>query len=100
MCDPKLPEGTQVEVRYNVQIDNETGRVQRYDTFALLFSDNVPVAAGRCHLNPKDQPVRKTGRHKAIGRAVQAYRRPDKATIIGVEIDGVMYRIPEIGSNV
>jgi len=99
MTDPKLPEGTRVEVRYNVVTD-QTGRVERYDTFALLFSGDEPVAAGRTHLAPGDQAVRKTGRHKAIGRAVQAYTKPDKGSSILIEVDGSMWNIPEIGRNV
>lgn len=73
MSDPKIPDNLDVEVRY-IRRFNEHGHCEEYTTVARLFDQaGNTVGIGAAYLAPGDQPVRKTGRHKAIGRAVQNY---------------------------
>ena len=73
MSEPKVPENLKARVRYDREFD-DNGHCIRYTTVArLIDTAGTVVASARAHLNPKDNPCRKTGRHKAIGRAVQNY---------------------------
>jgi len=74
MSEPKIPDGLKLDVWYEKKFAQ--GRCIQYDTYATLTNAyGVVVGRGNAVCSPKDQPVKKTGRHKAVGRAVQDYMR-------------------------
>lgn len=97
--DPTLPAGCEVEVSYKFMHD-ASGRLVFYDTMAVLMKDGEPVAVGVTYLSPKDKCVKKVGRHKAIGRAIQAYLRDyPKASVVTFK-DEVIEEVPFNGPRI
>ena len=72
MSEPKVPEGYRHTIRYFKGFD-EQDRCLEYTTSAHIYSNdtNELVATGVAFLNPNEKPCRKTGRHVALGRAIQ-----------------------------